>query len=200
MSGVPFEGPVAGVRIIKTVEGKFIFDPSFEDEKSALLSLLVAGTEDAITMVESEAKEVNDDVMVEALEYAHTLIKDLVSAQNDFIAEYKKIYGEAVVKEYYNKPDETLYEKVKTYLTEEKLQILYNTGKKEFQHALDTLDEEVKDFLIDNNLVEIEEGQEREETKANLTFVGDLVYKRVKEVMRKNVLEKELRLDGRPLD
>lgn len=200
MSGAPFEGPVSGVRVIKNAEGKFIFDPSFEEENAAILNLLVAGTEDAITMVESEAKEVSDTEMVEGLEFAHNLIKELTHAQNDFIAEYRRIHGEVMIKEYYNKPDETLYEKVKEFMTEEKLQVLYNTGKKDFQHGLDVFDEEVKDFLIDNKLVEVEEGVEREEIKATLTFVGDLVYKRVKEVMRKNVLEKSIRLDGRPLD
>lgn len=200
MSGAPFEGPVSGVRVIKNAEGKFIFDPSFEEESTACLSLLVAGTEDAITMVESEAKEVSDAEMVEGLEFAHALIKEFTVAQNDFIAEYRKIHGEVTIKEYYNKPDETLYEKVKEFLTEEKLQVLYNTGKKDFQYGLDAFDEEVKDFLIDNKLVEVEEGKEKEEIKATLTFVWDLVYKRVKEVMRKNVLEKSIRLDGRPLD
>jgi len=65
MSGAPFEGPVSGVRIIQNQEGQFIFDPSFEEELSAQLNLLVAGTLDAITMVESSAKEVSETSMLD---------------------------------------------------------------------------------------------------------------------------------------
>ncbi len=200
MSGAPFEWPVSGVRIIKKNEGTFIFDPKFSDEKETRLALLVAGTDDAITMVEAEANEVSDDEMVAALEYAHTLIKDMASAQKDFIVEYKKIYGESKVKEFYNKPDETLYEKVREFLTEAKLEALYNVGKKDFQHGLDALDVEVKQYIIQNNLVEGISDTSEEEAMESLGFIGELVYKRVKEVMRKNVLASEKRLDGRKLD
>ncbi len=200
MSGAPFEGPVSGVRIIKKQDGTFVFDPKFSDEKETRLALLVAGTDDAITMVEAEANEVSDDEMVAALEYAHKLIKELSAAQNDFMAEYKKIYGESTVKEFYNKPDETLYEKVREFLTEAKLEILYNTGKKDFQHGLDALDIEVKQYIIQNNLVEGIGEKSEEEAMESLGFIWELVYKRVKEVMRKNVLTSEKRLDGRKLD
>lgn len=159
------------MRIIKTFDGKFIFDPTFEEEPLAKITILVAGTDDAITMVEAEAKEVSDEEMVESLEFAHNLVKQLSTAQADFIAEYKKTYGESIVKEFYNKPDETLYEKVKEYLTEERLQALYNTGKKEFQHTLDKFDDEVKDYLLQNNFVTIMEGSNYDEVKAGLTYV-----------------------------
>lgn len=200
MSGAPFEWPVSWVKIIKNAEGIFIFDPKFEEESTAKLSILVAGTDDAITMVESEAREVSDDEMVQSLEYAHTLVKELVKAQNDFMTEYKNIYGVSKIREFYNRPDETLYEKVKEFLTEDKLASLYNIGKKEFQHGLDRFDEEVKDYLLQNNFVEITAGSTYDEVKGSLTYVGDLVYKRVKEMMRKNILLSDKRLDGRRLD
>lgn len=199
-SGAPFEGPVAGVRIIKTVEWKIIFDPSFDDEKWAKVNLLVAGTLDAITMVEASANEATQTEMLEMLAYAHTLIKDFCHAQIDFIALCRKEYGETKVKEFYNTPDESLYTKVEEFLTEEKLEMLYDTGKKEFQKALDTLDDQTKDYLIQNNYVETLEGHTYEAIKESMTFVWDLVYKRVKKVMRKNVLEKAKRLDLRKLD
>jgi polyribonucleotide nucleotidyltransferase len=87
--------------------------------------LLVAGTLDAITMVESRASEVSDQEMLKGLEYAHTLIKDVCNAQKDFIQSYKEVYGESSIKAFYNLPDETLYDKVAEYLTEEKLEVLY---------------------------------------------------------------------------
>jgi polyribonucleotide nucleotidyltransferase len=82
---------------------------------------------DAITMVEAQSNEVSDDEMMKALEFAHKVIKQLCVAQIDYIAEYTDKFGICKVKECYNKPDETLYEKVKEYLTEEKLNSLYET-------------------------------------------------------------------------
>jgi len=199
-AGAPFEGPVSGVKIVLTNEGKYELAQSFEQEKNAKMVLLVAGTLDAITMVESWASEVSEREMLGGLEYAHKLIKEICEAQKDFVAMCKKVYGETEIKSFYNLPDESLYGEVEKFLTEEKLEVLYGKGKKEFQYALDMLDDEVKDYLVQNNFVEILEGHSYEEVKASLTFVGGLVYKRVKAVMRKNVLENEKRLDLRKLD
>jgi polyribonucleotide nucleotidyltransferase len=181
-------------------DGTLVFDPSFEDEKDAKISILVAGTLDAITMVESEAKEVSDAEMMTALKRAHEIIKEFCHAQIDFVKLCEANYGKNTVKEFYNLPNEELYDKVAEYLTEEKLEALYNVGKKEFQHVLDDFDIEVRDHLLSNNIVAIPEGKTLDEVKASMTYVGAMVYKRVKKVMRKNVIEKELRLDGRKMD
>jgi polyribonucleotide nucleotidyltransferase len=82
---------------------------------------------DAITMVEAQSNEVSDDEMMKSLEFAHKIIKQLCEAQIDYIKEYKDRFGICEVKESYNKPDETLYSNVKEYLTEEKLNSLYET-------------------------------------------------------------------------
>jgi len=84
-----FEGPVAGIRIALLADGTtFKFDPTITDLSMALLDLTVAGTEDAITMVESQGKEVDESVMIRAFEFAHALVRDLISAQRDFVALY----------------------------------------------------------------------------------------------------------------
>lgn len=153
-SGAPFEGPVSGVRVVQSSDKRIIFDPNFTDEKDAVISILVAGTLDAITMVEAGAKEASEADMLALLAYAHTLIKEMCHAQNDFMALCKATYGSTSVKEFYNNPDESLYEKVEQFLTEEKLEVLYGKGKKEFQSVLDTLDDETKDYLIQHNFVE----------------------------------------------
>ena len=77
---------------------------------------------------------------------------------------------------------------MRSYLTEEKLEALYNKGKKDFQKELDALDEETKNYLL-------EQGDYTQED--DTSGVGAMVYKRVKEIMRKNILEHERRLDGR---
>ena len=191
MAGAPFEWPVAGVKIALMNDGSYIYDPTFEDEKVARLTLLIAGTLDAITMVEAGANEISEQEMLDALVYAHKIIVELCNAQNDFIEKYEKRFGIATPKVAFNLPDSTLYHKVQDFLSQQKLECLYNKGKKEFQYELDNLDIEVTEFLKQEGDVE-EDGDS--------SFVGAMVYKRVKEIMRKNILENEKRLDGRKLD
>jgi len=200
MTNMSFEGPVSWVRVSITSEWKLVFDPTFEDVENSKLILVVAWTMDAITMVEAQAKEVSDDDMMIALEYAHKIIKNICEAQIDFIKQYKKKFWICEVVEVYNKPDETLYEKVKEYLTEKRLEILYWKGKHDFQVWLTSLDNEVKQYLIDNKIYQYDESDDIEKIKEQMTFVWDLVYKRAQEEMRKNVLDNEKRLDWRKLN
>lgn len=208
MTWAPFEWPVAWVKIITTKEGKFIYDPSVEEEDNAILSLVVAGTLDAITMVEAGWQEVSDDEMMSGLEYAHKIIKDLCNAQIDFIDDYSKQFGIPEIVATYNNPDISLYEVSKEFLTEEKLECLYEKGKKEFQKELDNLDKETVEFFREKWLLEwmseqwIKDACSLEEWQSSVDegSVWALVYKRVKEVMRKNVISKSKRLDGRKLD
>lgn len=200
MTGAPFEWPVSWVRIVAGNDGKFIFDPSFEEEQQAKLNLLVAGTLDAITMVESAGKEVSQAEMMAGLKFASALIKELCHAQNDFIADYKKQFGIPEITAYYNLPDESLSQKVSEFLTEEKLEVLYGLGKIDFHHELLKLEEETEAYLLadleKNNL----ECNLDEKCDPESFWVSELVYKRVKQVMRKNILQNEKRLDLRKLD
>jgi len=189
MAGAPFEGPVAGVKIVLNQDDSYTFDPSFEEEKNAKLHLVVAGTLDAITMVEAGANEVTNKEMLAALTHAHGLVKDLCNAQLDFITDYEKQFGAIrKIEPKFNNPDVSLYEKVQAYLTEEKLEVLYGKGKKDFQKELDSLDVQTEEYLV-------EQGDYSEDD--DTSWVGAMVYKRVKEIMRKNILESDRRLDGR---
>ena len=193
MTGSPFEGPVAGVRIVAGTDGNFIFDPSFEEEQNAKLNLLVAGTLDAITMVESAGKEVSQAEMMAGLKFASNLIKELCNAQNDFIVDYKKQFGIPEITAYYNLPDESLFDRVAEFLTDAKLESLYGLGKKAFQAELDSLDIQTKEFLWVTE-------ENAQELGIDMNAIGELVYKRTKQVMRKNILEQSKRLDLRQLD
>lgn len=195
----PFEWPVAGCKLSLTKEGKYIFNPTTKQEEEARLNLLTAWTKDAITMVEAGAQEVSDEEMLMALEKSHEIIKKICKFQEDFVEEYKKEFSIEKIEMTFNKPDETLYEEVRWFLTEEKLEVLYNKWKKEFQLNLDMLDIETKEFLI-SKWHNLWDKTDEEENIIAESSIWALVYKRVKEVMRKNVLEKEKRLDGRALD
>jgi polyribonucleotide nucleotidyltransferase len=74
-------------------DGSKVFDPTFEEIEKSKLNLTVAGTSDAITMVEADGKEASDEEMVEMLEYSHELIKKFCDAQIDYLEDYKKTYG-----------------------------------------------------------------------------------------------------------
>ncbi|MBS9775383.1 polyribonucleotide nucleotidyltransferase [Candidatus Gracilibacteria bacterium] len=196
MAGTPFEGPVAGCKIALDFEGKYIFNPTIEQEDNAKLVLLTAGTVDAITMVEAEAKEASDEEMLKTLEKSHEIIKKICAFQSDYIEQYREEFGIIEAKVTYNNPDESLLEEVRTFLTEEKLEVLYNKGKHEFQTELDLLNIETEEYLL-------EKGHNiggDEEDSIDSGDIEALVYKRVKEVMRKNILEHEKRLDGRKID
>ena len=203
----PFEGPVSGCKIVLTMDWKYIFNPSVKEQEESKLSLLTAGTMDALTMVEAEAKEASDDEMVKALEKSHEIIKKICEAQNDFVENYEKNFGIEKTQAFYNVPDDSIYSEVKAFLTDDKMDVLYNKAKKEFQAELDNLDVLVREFLLEKwyNFGESkwnvwESCSVNAEKTIDEGSIWDLVYKRVKEVIRKNIIEKEKRLDSRKLD
>lgn len=89
ISEIPFDGPVAGV-IVGLIDGQFVINPTKDELKSCELQLTVAGTKDAINMVEAGSHEVSEDVMLEALMFGHEVIKELVAFQEEIISEVGK--------------------------------------------------------------------------------------------------------------
>ena len=86
ISKIPFNGPIAGVKVGR-VNGKFVINPTPEQLEISDLDLTVAGTKDAINMVESSAKEVPEDVMLEALMVGHKAVKELIKFEEKIIKE-----------------------------------------------------------------------------------------------------------------
>jgi polyribonucleotide nucleotidyltransferase len=80
LSDIPFYNPIAGVRV-GLVEGKYVVNPTYEQQRNSSLNLVVAGSEEAIVMVEAGAKEVSEEVMIEALMFAHGEIRKLCQLQ-----------------------------------------------------------------------------------------------------------------------
>ena len=89
ISDIPFEGPVAGV-VVGHVNNQFIINPSVEELEKSDINLSVAGTKDAINMVESGSKEVSEELMIEAIMFGHEAIKKLVSFQEEIVKEVGK--------------------------------------------------------------------------------------------------------------
>ncbi len=185
-----FEGPVAAVRIASDESGNFIFDPTFDQIASTHLDLTVAGTLDAITMVESQWNEVSNDLMVKAFEYAHAIIKDLCMAQKDFLAEYTKVHTLPTTELTVIDTDAEVIVKVKDLVTEEEIQALYNLGKLEFHDAMHD--------LVESTAVKL--GYDKETNTPKMGDIADSVKKVISEHMRKTVIETHTRLDGRKCD
>ena len=89
LSDIPWEGPIAAVRVGR-IDGRFVLNPTLQQLEKSDLDLVVAGSKDAIIMVEAGANEVPEDVLVEALEYAHQAIQPIVALQERMRAELGK--------------------------------------------------------------------------------------------------------------
>lgn len=187
LSGLPFAGPVGAVRI-GSVNGKLIVNPTYKECHEGDLELIVAGTEDAITMIECGAKEFSEEKMIEALELAHGEIKKLCALQKEFVKKVSppKLEKEVVVAE----PSKEAVEAVSSFVTDKMLDDVKGVGKFEVKHKL----HELEGKLLEKFAKEIEE-----EKLCDKELKGVLLEKLEKR-MRKNIVEKEIRIDGRKLD
>src|SRR6201987_480535 len=109
ISKIPFETPIAAVRV-GLIDGKLVVNPTVAEQKTSLLNLVVAGSEEAIVMVESGSLEVSEDTVVDALEFAHTEIRKIVAA----IRELQKRVNPEKVKVTPPTFDEALYSEIKS--------------------------------------------------------------------------------------
>lgn len=189
-SVIPFNGIVAGVRIAR-IKGEYVFFPSEELAKDADIDLIVAGTKDAITMVEGEANEVSEDQMVQILMEAHNAIRELVEFQEEILSEFK------VEKFQYEKSelDQSLKDKFLSLISNEEIEKrLLTQGK----HERDKMIEDYKKSLIDPFITESQISAERvDEMKYHLSEIFESL---VKNRMRRMIFEKHLRVDGRNPD
>ena len=180
VSNIPFDGPIAEVRVGR-IEGNFIVNPTHEELIKSDMELVVAGTHDSIMMVEGESKEVSEQDLLSALKFAHQEIKKLVQLQVELRKEAGKTKWE--VKE--KAADKSLLKDVKA-LAESKLKaIVYSVLKKDDRSAKNSelLDE------VQNSLKEKYPEQEK--------VIAEILHDMEKELMRTRILKEGIRLDGR---
>ncbi len=89
VSDIPFHGPIGAVRVGQ-VNGEFVINPTYDEQREGKLNLMVVGTMDGIVMIESGAKEVSEDVVVQGIEFGHQEIKKICAAINDLVAKVGK--------------------------------------------------------------------------------------------------------------
>lgn len=182
ISDIPFEGPIAGVRV-GLIDGQFIVQPTVEQAKVSELNLAVAGTKDAILMVEVGAKEVSEEVMLDAIWFAHGEIKKLVEFQEKIQAEVGKPKMDFEV---YTPPAE-LAQEIEAY------------GEPKIHDALMDPDKLHRDKMV---------SEAKEEILAHFTElypdneidIAHVVAKLVKRVFRHIITVDKIRPDGRALD
>ena len=107
-SDIPFYSPVAAVRV-GLIDGQFITNPTYEQVKTSLLNIVVAGSEDAIVMVEAGAKEVSEETIIDAIQYGHGEIRKIVAAEKELFAQLGITKREVVAPV----RDEALYEEIR---------------------------------------------------------------------------------------
>lgn len=190
LSGIPFEGPVAGVRIgyVENESGamELVVNPTYEQIKDGRLDLVVAGKKDAITMVEAGSNEVTEEVLLDALELAHSHIKTLCAMQEELM---EKV-GVTPLEATFMKEKEAATAAVDALVTKEMLDDVNGKGKKEIKAKVGA----IEDQLFEKYAEQIE-GEEF--TKRDL---AEILNNRIETNMRGNILDKDQRIDGRALN
>jgi polyribonucleotide nucleotidyltransferase len=187
ISKIPYDGPVAGVRVGK-VEGKYIVNPTNEQQMLSTMDLIVCGTGEHIIMVEMGAKLVTEEEIVEAIEFAQPFLGKLVECQMEFAKQIGKEKVQPTMEAIH--PD--VLSKVKELLTEEVMdKALYVASKEEREVRVAQLTKEVEE-KAQSALGEIEGVKV-------LKQIGAVIDKLMKKYTQKQILEKERRVDGRKL-
>ncbi len=183
--GLPFEGPLAGVRI-GMIDGELIPFPTTEQAETGQLDLVVAGTMDAITMVEAGANEVSEEDMLKALELAHSLIKELCELQIELRDKVNPKQLEATIAAV----DESALEAVKGLITKADLDTVQGINKKEIKASMNALQEKVMAHFA---------GDIENETYSEGSLM-DALQKLMDKNLRENILTVGKRIDGRAAD
>ena len=186
VSDIPFEGPTGAVKV-GCIDGKFIVNPTPAQLEESCIDLTVAGTKEAVLMVEAGAKEVSESLMIDAIMFAHEEIKKQVAFQEEIM---KSVFGKEGKRinshiHYDVVPDE-INTAVREYADKK-----YDEMLKEFdRHVRDAIEEEI-DAEIQEHFAEIFPDQQK--------AIAAALYALKKEKVRRKVLDKGIRPDGRKL-
>lgn len=183
-SDIPFEGPIAGV-IVGRVDGAFVINPTVEQAEKSDIHLTVAGTKDAINMVEAGADEVSEEVMLEAIMFGHEEIKRLIEFQEKIMAEAGKEKREVVLYEI----DKDLEAEVREMCEADMVTAIQVQEK----HAREDAIKAVKNSVI-------AKFEENEATDDDMKQVKQILDKIVKGEVRRLITVEKIRPDGRKID
>jgi polyribonucleotide nucleotidyltransferase len=187
VSNIPFGGPVGGVNV-GLVDGEFIINPTLEEQTRSLLDITVAGTSEAVMMVEAAAKEVSEQVVLDAIDFGHVMVKELCRLQEEIRAQIGLEKHEVAIFQ----PEPEVEQWVRDYITADLAKALLTTDKLERQHLVEELQAKLHEAYLQANGEELHEEQSK---------TLDTVFDRVmKEEVRRSITKDKLRPDGRRPD
>ena len=191
ISKIPFDGPIAGVKV-GYIDGEFVINPTPEQLEKSEIDLTVAGTKYAINMVEAGAKQVSEDLMLKALMFGHEAVKELVKFQEEIIAEIGEEKMEYDVLE----------------ITDELKKEVRDLAEKDLDEALRIKDklekyariDEIKETIVDKYTKENEDKMKEKDLVELITKVKLILEEIEYEIFRRIVVKEKTRADGRAMD
>ncbi|MAF20381.1 MAG: polyribonucleotide nucleotidyltransferase [Parcubacteria group bacterium] len=194
ISDIPWQGPIAGLRIGRALvkdsstDQEWILNPTLETRQESDLDLVVAGRQDKINMLEGGAKQVSEESFLSAIGFAQSHLKKIVEFQDDIIKEIGQDKAKLEIQE----PAVDLVKQIQDQLADKLEKVIYQLDKKELYQGLELLEKELINKLVDDS-------DEQAQEKTNQ--VKEILDQEIGQVIHKNILAgKEKRTDGRKLD
>ncbi|MBF0781070.1 MULTISPECIES: polyribonucleotide nucleotidyltransferase [unclassified Granulicatella] len=188
ISDIPFDGPIAGVDVGR-VDGQYIINPTVSQKENSDIELSVAGTKTAINMVESSAKEVSEEDMLNALLFGHEAIKELVEFQEHI----RQAVGKEKMTIALMQLDEQLVEEATQLFKAKMLSAIQTVEKLEREANIEAVKEELIQYFE-------EKYADHEELSRILKEASQIAYDLEKDEVRRLITEEKIRPDGRQLD
>ncbi|MFE4709659.1 MULTISPECIES: polyribonucleotide nucleotidyltransferase [unclassified Paenibacillus] len=185
ISDVPFDGPIGGVAVGR-INGEFVINPDVAQQADSDIYVVVAGTKDAIMMVEAEASEVSEDVMLEAIMFGHDEIRKIVAT----IEELVKLAGKEKMAVKLHAVDADVNTEVRAFAESRLVEAVKIAEKHARQQAIDVVNDEAVAYFVEKYI----------ETPELLKDVKEVLHDIVKEEVRRLITHDKVRPDGRKLD
>ena len=182
ISDIPWDGPISGV-VVGLVDGKFVINPTAEEEKRSEMHVTVASTADLVAMIEAGANEIDNDTMFDAIMAGHAANQEVVSFINSIVAEIGKPKFDFVS----NDPDPAMFEAIKEFAIED------------VKFALDTDDKRIRDERL-LPVYDKVHAQFDEQYPELIEKIDECMYKLQKYVVRRWLLDEGKRVDGRGIN
>lgn len=182
ISDIPFQGPIAGVHV-GYIDGQFIINPTVEQGEKSALNLTVAGSHDAVMMVEAGANELPEDIILDAIMFGHVEIKKIVEFQQKMVEECGKEKRDVKLFQ----PSEELIDQIRTYAYDRLNTAVRDDDKLRRDEHIATIKEEtLEHFLVDY--------------PDDSMSISAVLHNLIKEIVRKMISHEKIRPDGRAVD
>jgi polyribonucleotide nucleotidyltransferase len=182
ISDIPFNGPIGGV-VLGLVDGEIVINPNAAQREKSDMYVTLAGTSEKITMIEAGAKEVSEEIMMQAIKKGHEEIKKITEFINDIVAEIGK----------------PKFEYQSAEVPKELYDAVYDLAYEEMRKAVLTDDKTVRDSRVAALTEEVQQ-KLAEEFPESASIISEAMYKIEKKIVREYILKERKRVDGRRLD